>query len=297
MQGTIGPFGSFLESVSGPRTFDRLEVRERVIDTGERTLALDEVASISVGVDNRWPTKILLLLAGVIAGIVALSAYPLVAIAAVALVVTAVFVRSTSTLVIVTSDGTQTCFSSAHRAQLDEAREFLTEKLNSGDEDSKEVFIFVAEPTVEAGYAPSPEGPASGIAAAPTGTTVPAGHVRPSPETAEHTAPEMSQAESAGGLQRTAPSVQTGSVHHVDYASVIGQVTELNRFYAQTPDTKHIEERLSELEVLMRSGTPHEEGCHRVRQLSGELSTILQAYPTMTQLFQHIASLTDRRAA
>ncbi|MGH1417339.1 MAG: hypothetical protein ACRBCJ_00605 [Hyphomicrobiaceae bacterium] len=375
----IEPYKGIGETVSGRRSFERLDIHERVVSTGPRTIPIDEIASLSVGVDDHWPTKMILLASGVLVGLGAFV-YPLLAILSLVLIVSAVFVRSTQSLVIVTSDGTKTFFTSPHRDLLDEAHAYLSEKINAGDVVETESFDFAplvksqavaTEPpndqpvengggVVASGFEPMTApvaqaqrpmvnparsepppitehppvvGPSAGAApnAGPPPIQTPAQQQPPSmqfemnqggkssalpaTEPASVATPPPQPANrtpSGGGLLHTVtgpqpvdtrdevpvsvkPTAVTG--HHVDYSSVLIQVTDLNRFYAKTPDTKHIEERLSEMEVLMRSGTPNPEGQERIRVLCDELSTILQVYPTMVQLFDTIIGLTQQRAA
>jgi hypothetical protein len=65
----------------------------------------------------------------------------------------------------------------------------------------------------------------------------------------------------------------------------------MHRFYARQPNTQHLEQRLSELELLMRAGTPTNAQKTRLRELSNDMSQILQAYPQAVELFDHIGSL------
>jgi hypothetical protein len=65
----------------------------------------------------------------------------------------------------------------------------------------------------------------------------------------------------------------------------------MHLFFGRQPGTQHLEQRLSELELLMRAGTPTPSQKARVRELTGEMSSILQAYPQAVDLFQHIGSL------
>jgi len=78
---------------------------------------------------------------------------------------------------------------------------------------------------------------------------------------------------------------------HIDYAIVLPQIVDMQRFYAQRPDTQEIAERLNELEFLMRSGTPTPAGRARLGQLAAELAAILGAYPHVVQIFQQAARL------
>jgi hypothetical protein len=77
----------------------------------------------------------------------------------------------------------------------------------------------------------------------------------------------------------------------VDYASVLPSIVEMHRFYARQPGTQHLEQRLSELELLMRAGTPTAAQKTRLRELSGDMSQILAAYPQAVELFDHIGGL------
>lgn len=313
------------DPISGRRAFSELAVRAHVIDTGERTIVIAEIASVSVGVDDRWPLKIALLIAA--CGVAAAAVFILwLALFAVLLVVSAVFVRSTSTLAIATNDGSRTFFSSDARAELDEALSFLSEKLNTQDADMMRHFRFgrtndpsqpstVKQATVAVD---ADDNDAEAVDVDATYAETRAGAARAEP-IADTRAPRSARDRVSDGLaglggggfmrSRAASDAQTkpndllaagagASGGQINYASVIAQVTELHRFYAKTPDTKHIEQRLSEMEVLMRSGTPGEDSRERVRQLAGELASIMQAYPPMVQLFQHIATLaTPARSA
>ena len=82
-----------------------------------------------------------------------------------------------------------------------------------------------------------------------------------------------------------------GPSAHIDYAVVLPQIVDMQRFYAQRQDTQDIAERLNEMEFLMRSGTPTPGGRGRLGQLAGELSTILGAYPSVVHIFQQAARL------
>lgn len=77
----------------------------------------------------------------------------------------------------------------------------------------------------------------------------------------------------------------------VDYSGVLSAIVEMHRFYARQQGTQHLEQRLSELELLMRAGTPTGAQKARLRELSNDLSQILQAYPQAVELFDHIGEL------
>lgn len=77
----------------------------------------------------------------------------------------------------------------------------------------------------------------------------------------------------------------------VDYTTVLSAIVEMHRFYARQANTQHLEQRLSELELLMRAGTPTPVQKARLHELSNDMSQILQAYPQAVELFDHIGSL------
>ncbi|MGE3712043.1 MAG: hypothetical protein AB7G35_20550, partial [Hyphomicrobiaceae bacterium] len=79
----------------------------------------------------------------------------------------------------------------------------------------------------------------------------------------------------------------------IDFTQVLPQIVELQRFYAQHPDMRHIDQRLSEMELLMRAGAATHQQKGRVRSLALDLGEILQTYPAMTQLFGHIIRMVD----
>jgi hypothetical protein len=83
----------------------------------------------------------------------------------------------------------------------------------------------------------------------------------------------------------------SGADAFVDYTPVLSAIVEMHRFYARQPGTQHLEQRLSELELLMRAGTPTAAQKARLRELSGDMSQILQAYPQAVELFDHIGGL------
>ncbi len=99
------------------------------------------------------------------------------------------------------------------------------------------------------------------------------------------------------GAQVANGTMQNGSAHvatdqYVDFSHFLPAVVEMHRFYARQPNAEHLEQRLHELELLMRAGAPGSHQKSRLRELTGEVSQILQAYPSAVQIFQNIASLT-----
>ena len=78
---------------------------------------------------------------------------------------------------------------------------------------------------------------------------------------------------------------------HIDFAQLLPHIVDMHRFYASQPNAQHLEQRLRELELLMRAGAakPHQKS--RIRELAGDLAQILQAYPPVVQVFQQIAGM------
>jgi hypothetical protein len=89
----------------------------------------------------------------------------------------------------------------------------------------------------------------------------------------------------------SSPNGASSADGFVDYSGVLSAIVEMHRFYARQPNTQHLEQRLSELELLMRAGTPTNAQKTRLRELSNDMSQILQAYPQAVELFDHIGGL------
>jgi len=68
-------------------------------------------------------------------------------------------------------------------------------------------------------------------------------------------------------------------------------VVRIQQHYDRDPRTQDLARRLAELEFLMRSGTPTQDGKDRLRSIVGDVTSALQAYPAMVQFFQHISRL------
>lgn len=86
-------------------------------------------------------------------------------------------------------------------------------------------------------------------------------------------------------------ATQAAENHYVDFTAFLPPVVDMHRFYARQQNTEHLEQRLHELELLMRSGAPGVHQKARIRELSADLSQILQAYPPVVQIFQNIAHI------
>ena len=198
------------------------------------------------------------------------------------LLVVAFFARAEVHCLSIASAGGQVFLFTGQRKTLEEARRLLTDKINTGD-DSAVYRINFAKGIINA-----------------------AGHFEPPGAAPPSLAPWSAQRRPVrarlGGLDLPMPAMSPpvpvlANGHypspeaHIDYAIVLPQIVDMQRFYAQRPDTQEIAERLNELEFLMRSGTPTPAGRARLGQLAGELGSILGAYPHVVHIFQQAARL------
>lgn len=265
---------------SAQRRFSELHVHARVLDTGDRTISIDQIATVSV--ENRryrlwrwlaWglaATLAAVAVGQIVSALLLLSfgAWVVVArmlpalppaLGAVVLIVAARRLRDSMFLQIGTSDGNRTVFHSQDRDQLLQVKTFLLHKINERDIAATYQFHFgddIADGRTVDG--PSMDG---------------AGN------------------QPIAGVRNARPHGNAGHVAHVDYGAVLPQVGQMREFYARQPNMQHLESRLAELEMLMRSGTPSMQGRGRIRELSTDLSNILHAYPSMVQFFHHVAQL------
>ena len=221
-------------------------------------------------------------------------------------------------LLISTNDGTLSRFSAPDRTILDEVRSILTEKINRNDESMTFNVNFERGQIDQLGAAQGgghqanqPHVTTGGHGAQPgaSGNTLdrnpqtagqrprqPAEHAgpaprQPQPQPQQHPQqPQRAQPSLASALNGAASSAPAAD-SFIDYTGVLPAIVEMHRFYARQAGTQHLEQRLSELELLMRAGTPTAAQKARLRELSGEMSQILGAYPQAVELFDHINSL------
>ncbi len=322
--------GRIKESAAATKTFGSLRIDRRVLSTPTRTIAIANIATVSTGthVAHR-PTAIYWLLT-LLFVLMALGSMrpdftwgPLtptggtVVLGFLAVVFAGLALRpddKTHYLLISSSDGVLSRFTAPDRSVLEEVRTILTDKINRNDESVTFTVNF------DRGYIENPAAPGgtSHPAALPapasdhgaqhqgqpmrSGTAnahaerTPTGGNRPRANPAESTSQPSRQ-------QRAQPTLSSpmnggpATVPHstsesfVDYSGVLPAIVEMHRFYARQAGTQHLEQRLSELELLMRAGTPTISQKTRLRELSGEMSQILGAYPQAVELFDHINSL------
>lgn len=290
-------------------TYSNLEIDQRVLRLPGHTIVLSGIVSITASSHvEKKPNPLLWVLGALFAVAAAFIAWKrpldatandvlLVLAALLAVVFTALALRkpaSEHALIIRSSDGTLSRFIAKDAATADEARRLISDKINSGAIDATYRIDF-ATGTIETGLAPRVD---------PTPTQPPPAAERTQPPraafngAAQPTRPDdrtQGIAWPPGSPFATGPKPQTpqaaGDVY-VDFGAFTAAIVEMHRFYARQPNAEHVEQRLSELEMLMRAGGQTGAQKSRVRDLVRELSQILQAYPPAVQIFQQIGALT-----
>jgi len=284
---------SSTDAVGGTRTFGQLDIRERVLDTGERTITVANISTVSLAkLDKKRARVVFWLLAAVsvAGGIVYVSGGDVVA-GAVSLALAALFAwlafraKDIITLAIGTNDGARTLFSSTDGTYLAEIKQFLTEKINTGDLRAGTFIIDQSKQEISIGKVVT-----GGDHSVTAGSIVAGSHN----QVATHSpGSRFGNAETSYSAVNS-PKAQVGAGNvaaRIDYSSVLPSVEQWQRQAAQSPGWEHVAERLAELEGLLKSGTPNPEGKGKVRSLVTDLSAMLQAYPAAVQLFQSIARL------
>ena len=283
---------SATESVGGTRTFGQLKIRERVLDTGERTISVANISTVSLAkLDKKRARIVLWVLAALCAlgGIVSLAGNPAWALMLLALGGLfgwlAFRAKDIITLAIGTGDGARTLFASTDEALLAEVKSFLTDKINTGDLRAATFVFDQSKQEISIGKM------VTGDDRSVTADSIVTGSHN---QVATHSAGAQFGNSETRYSAVNSPTAQVGpgnKISRVDYSSVLPNVEEWRRQAAQSPGWEHVAERLGELENLLKSGTPNPEGKGKVRSLVADLSGILQAYPAAVQLFQSIARL------
>jgi hypothetical protein len=320
--------GKIRESAAATKTFGSLRIDRRVLSTPTRTIAIANIATVSTGthVAHR-PTAIYWLLT-LLFVLMALGSMrpdftwgPLaptgatVLLGFLAVVFAGLALRpddKTHYLLISSTDGVLSRFSAPDRSILEEVRNILSDKINRGDETMMfnvnfdrghiETLGGAGQPASLPPPAAPDHGPQQhpGSSARPNNSGGPdrmsqtAGN-RPRQNSAENTGPPPRQhartQPTSPAMNGAAAAVSPSTENFVDYSGVLPAIVEMHRFYARQSGTQHLEQRLSELELLMRAGTPTVSQKTRLRELSGEMSQILGAYPQAVELFDHINGL------
>ena len=269
-------------------TFGQLIIDRRVLITPKSTISIPHIAVISSGtltVPSKlaWSLALALLLGGFVLSTMGLGQKSIVfaAIGGLALVGGFVLARyfaktEMPCLSISSSDG-RTAHFIGQRHTLEEARRLLSEKINADDENA------VYRISFEKGAIQA----------------LSVGHAEPAAAPVAMPGPGNGRAGSDAFMQTArSPGPQPGNGHyahadtpHIDYAHVLPQIVDMQRFYSQRQDTQDIADQLGELERLMRSGTPTAGSRNRLGQLTAELSSVLGAYPAVVQIFHQAARL------
>ncbi len=307
------------EGAAATQTFGALTIDKRVLRTPSRTISIRNIATISIGTDVQPRSAIWGVLA-VLAALVAIAAFSMSnpysqspqAVGVIAAIVAIVFVvfhlqpqDKTHYLLISTSDGVLSRITGPRRETLDEVRDILTQKINADDETSTFTINF-ENGTIEnlnvgeagsihhathvsgTGHTVAANGATAVSGQANTVQTANGGNGRVA--TADTVANRSPGAQLGNGHQQNG-TAHVNSEQYVDFSQFLPAVVEMHRFYARQPNAEHLEQRLHELELLMRAGAPGGHQKSRVRELTGEVSQILQAYPSAVQIFQNIAGL------
>lgn len=311
------------ESAAATLTFGALKIDRRVIVTPARTIAIANISHVDVGPDAlpnaRLAWLVLAIASGVLAwGIVApTNPYALkllnpftvgLTLAALGFVALALKPADrTIYLLIFSNDGALSRFKGGDLDALDEARRLLTDKINRGDETTSYNINFetgVIEPL-------SGEPPASGstlfhgnesshaIGGGPIGARPAAQLAQPGGAAALRSGAgdqsftgQRRQPGHLGNGQGPNGGGQGGAEIQIDFAPLIPIIVEMHRFYARQPGAEHLEKRLEELELLMRSGAATQSQKARIRDLAREMAQILQAYPQVVKVFTDIGGMT-----
>jgi hypothetical protein len=278
-------------------TFGQVMIERRVLLTPKSTISIPNIAVIStgtVGTPRRLVGGVaLVLLAAGLAALLAgfsLKANLVVALGGIAMLIGLValpFARGETACLSITSNNGDTARFIGQRKTLEEVRRLLSDKINAGDDDA------VYRVNFEKGIIQPIGGQAESIGALLAGS---GGAPPPVGYNARHGGPAL---DAFASTSAPPPGLQLGNVAfpaagasiHVDYAQILPQIVDMQRFYAQRADTQDIAERLNEMEYLMRSGTPTPGSRSRINQLAGELGSILGAYPGVVQIFHQAARL------
>ncbi|HEX3868945.1 MAG TPA: DUF6232 family protein [Pirellulales bacterium] len=316
--------GRVRESAAATKTFGSLRIDRRILSTPTRSIAIANIATVSTGTHVVHRPTAIYWLAALLLVLMALGSMrpdftwgPLtptgvtVVLGFLAVVFAGLALRpddKTHYLLISSTDGVLSRFTAPDRSVLEEVRAILTDKINRGDEsmtyqvnfDRGHIESLASQSGGQPAALPAPATDHGSQHARPLNAGAPVERNSPTaggrprsvpPEsTGPPSRPPRAQPSLSGTMNGTAvPKVAPESF--VDYSGVLPAIVEMHRFYARQSGTQHLEQRLSELELLMRAGTPTISQKTRLRELSGEMSQILGAYPQAVELFDHISGL------
>ena len=295
---------------AGTQTSPVLHVGRRVLTTPSRTIAIANISTVSVGTHVEHHPRALLAIAAVIfaamafgatqVGLVAVGQWNPVSgalgVVSVGLAAYALKPQDKAHYLLISSaDGAMTQFKGRDRAMLDDVRRLIADKIDKGDETAVfDVNFETGDIGKEAGFMPRGE-VQSEAGATPNSST--AGRLR----NAIMTHARTGAIDGGGGAGRGAEAQaqwmpQNGaspgpSDVYVDFNALLPAVVEMHRFYARQPNAEHVEQRLSELELLMRAGAQTQAQKARVQTLTLDLAHILKAYEPAVKILHQISGM------
>ncbi len=272
---------------------ESLKVEERVLVTPHTSISIPNIATLSVVpiIQKRpavWAPIAIVSTAAVLAYSYARTSAtryqegtdfgPYVLLAA-AVVIGALLIRFFADpgrewrLLIGTSDGGLNYFTAPERATLEKVRDLLTEKINNRDEAATYNINFQSGDIqiIQAGAS-------VGAAVNGSGNQVATGNGRVGTTEITH----------SQGVQIGRGNQANGAVYRVDYSASLPTV-ELWAEHFRKSQHQEIADRLTELERLMRSGTPTPQSKGRVRELTTQLTQLLSSASDAVNLFGAVA--------
>lgn len=287
MQLSLSNLRNMAQTSGGDEKFEYLTVRDQIIDMGDRSISIPNIASITVFQRKAsWVVKGLLAIIALYFGYsgftslsVIMLAAPQFALAVACLALLAWLFRSKWFLAISTSDGILSLFPSKDVAFLRRVKAALDEKINGASTQSTFTFNFVND-AVE---------------------NVSIDRVN----TIHELQAESVISESPGAMMPTnSPGAQIGlgatvtstlantatAITFVDYERFIPGVEQFRNYLAEKRPNPAIEAKLDEMLELMRQGTGEDEQKVRLRDLAAELSQYVQAYQPLRDLFGSVVA-------
>ncbi len=294
---------------AGTQTSPVLHVGPRVLTTPSRTIAIANISTMSVGTHVERHPRVLLATAAVIFAAMAFGATQLGLVAvgqwnplSVALGVISVGLAAYALkpqdkghyLLISCADGMMTQFKGRDRAMLDDVRRLIADKIDKRDETVVfDVNFETGQIGKEAGLVPRGEAQ-SEAGTAPNSRT--GGRLR-NAIMAHARAGAIDggiagrSVEAQGQWMPQNGAGQGRSDVYIDFNALLPAVVEMHRFYARQPNAEHVEQRLSELELLMRAGAQTQAQKARVQTLTLDLAHILKAYEPAVKILNQISGL------
>ncbi|MBC8051238.1 MAG: hypothetical protein H7X92_13995 [Chitinophagales bacterium] len=286
MQLSLSSFKNIAQASGGDGKFDYLTVRDQIIDMGDRSISIPNIASITV-----FQRKASWLLKGFLAIVALYFAYsgftslgsiilavPQFVLAAGSIALLVWLFRSKWFLSISTSDGILSLFPSQDVTFLRGVKAALDEKINGTSTQSTFTFNFTKDPVEKMNIA--------------RGDTI--HELQAESDISEPPPMVATVLPSAPTLPGSAVSetlvANTAAITFVDYERFIPGVEQFRNYLAEKRPNPVMEAKLDEMLELMRQGTGEEEQKVRLRDLAGELTQYVQAYQPLRDLFSSIVT-------